>query len=688
MSTRIGTYASQQTLNNYLRNVQKRIIDTQVQLTSEKISQDYIGIGSDTQRLVGYEVDTQLLTNFKRGNDIQKIYLQSTSAAVEGIEKTISEFRKTLTSFNTQTPTNEQSIKTLQENAFRSLQSMQSYLNTEVNGRYLFAGNRTNVAPVDLGLTNLTDFQTKYDGVNLTYPTSRTSHLEDFNVSQDGNARTNWLTFRQDADGNTTTSGTSTITATTAQFSNVEVGSIINVTGTANNNGRYEVAAVSGGGTTIEIVTKMLTTESNAAATLKTGKGLTITPADVTNLSFNRSAGTITAATGSLSGITVGDSITVSGSAQNNGTYIVESNTGSVIKIKEVKLTDEGTTAQTVSTATAQDFTFTNATSTIAAGAGTPFSSAQPGMKVTFTGTTSNNATYTVASVLGGGSSITVVESVTTEAPAGSNDTVTITTATPTLDLVAKNFNFTNNASGFDTIAAAAGTFSAAKAGMTITFGGMANAGNNATFTIASVSADGSTISVKETLTTEVGAGNDDTAIINQADGTIQSEYYYKGDAFTRSHRLSETRDFTIDLNAIDPAFEKAIRAMSIIAQGKYGTAGGLDQTANQSRISDALNLANLSLSFNDPANPQYEVGQTNSIEQSLITLGYQQSLIETVNTEHTRLIGFFDARVAELENIDLLDVTTRLLDDQRALEASYRAMANIRSLSLHNFIN
>ena len=207
MPTRIANYASQQILNSYLTKVRNRIQDTQVQLTSEKRAQTYAGIGDDTQRLVGYEVDVQRLTNYKRDNDIQEVYMKSTETAMEGIEKVIKNFRTTLQSFNTTTPTDENSIRTIQEQAFRSMQSLQGYLNTEVNGRYLFAGNRTNSAPVNLGLSTLTAFQEKFDGVNLSYPTSRATHLEDFSITEDSAGRTDWLVFAQDNDGDTTTSG-------------------------------------------------------------------------------------------------------------------------------------------------------------------------------------------------------------------------------------------------------------------------------------------------------------------------------------------------------------------------------------------------------------------------------------------------------------------------------------------------
>lgn len=689
MPTRISNYASQQTLNSYLNTVRQRLNETQIQMTSEQRSQDYIGIGRDTQRLVGYEVDIKLLDNYKRGNDIQDIHMQATETALTGIEETIKEFRQTLVSFNTATPTDANSINTIQQQAFRSLEAMQSYLNIEVNGRHLFSGNRTNTSPVDLGLTTLADFQIKYDGLNKTYPTTRDSLLENYGSDQDSAGRTDWLTFTQDNDGNATTAGTSTITSTTAQFSNLDVGSIFTVSGTANNNGSYEVAAITNGGTTIEVTTSMLTNENNSAiAKLTNTDGTVLTNTDFTDVTFNRSAGTIVASTaGSLVAMQVGDSFVVSGSTANDGTYFVESNDGTTLKIRESKLVDEGSTS-TVSSLTGQDFTFTNGTSAIDAAAGTPFSSVTAGMKVTFGGTTNNNQTYTVATVVGGGTGITVVEPVTTEAPAGSNDTALITVTTPTLDIVNQSFTYTNNAATFDTIdSGVAGTFSSLTTGMKITTTGAVTVGNNATYTIASVSTDGSSISVLETVTTEAPAGTNDTAVVSLADGTIASDNYYNGDTFTHTHRLSETRDFTVDLTALDPAFEKAIRAMANIAQGRFGTVGGLEQTANTARITTSINLIDLSLTFNNSANPEFDASNTNSIEQAMITVGYQRSLLDTVNTEHTRLVGFFESRVAELETVDLLDVTTRLLDDQRALEASYKAMAAIRSLSLHNFL-
>lgn len=601
MPTRIANYASQQILFSYMNNVNKRMQDLQMQITTEKRSQDYLGIGYDTQRLIGYEIDAGLLDNFKRNNDIEDVYLKSTEPAVEGVLATVENFRKVLTGFNTKNVTDENSIRSLQETALQSMKTMQSYLNTEVNGRHIFGGNRISTQPVDLGLSSLEAFQAKYDGINMHYPDTREKHLEEFNLSRDGNGQVNWLTFTQDADGNAATSGTSTITSTTDQFSNVTVGTLINVSGTTNNNGTYEVSAVSADGKTIDINTKMLTDENNVAtATLTSTDGTLLNSTNFTDLTFNRAAGTIVAAAGSLTSFNVGDTITVGGTTQNDGTYVIESFTGTdTIKIRESKLEDEGT-------------------------AGTPFLNFGPG-----------------------------------------------------------NLALTQNASADDQISGAAGTFSSLKVGMKVTLGGTASDG---TYTVSAISSDGSTIDVLENLATEAATGNE-TALVQEAPGTIEADTYYKGDHFTHTHRVSKTSEFTIDLNAADPAFEKAIRAMGLIAQGKFGTDGGLDHPDNQHFLTDAVNLVDLSLKSNLPSNPQYEDGYTNNIQFIITELGYQRTLISNANEDHITLSGFFNQRVSDLEDKDKLEAILSYLDDQRALEASYQAMASIRNLNLHNFL-
>ena len=348
----------------------------------------------------------------------------------------------------------------------------------------------------------------------------------------------------------------------------------------------------------------MLTNEANnAAAVITKPDGSTLTSTNFTDLSFDRANNRITvgaasAGTNALSSLTVGSTFTVSGTAQNNGTYTVAAvaTNGDTVDIVPKMLTDEGTAA------------------------------------------------------------------------------------TPTLRFVGTNQTFTVNA-GDDTVSAAAGTYSAVKAGMKITFANTAS--NNSTFTVTSVASDGSSINVRETVVAEGPTASD--ATITNADGTIASKKYYFGDELPQTHRVDESRSFDFDINGLDPAFEKAIRAMAIIAQGDYGTEGGLDQ--NLSRASEAIYLLDSAFDGTAAGTPPYGTEQTGDIKSLLITSSYQRVTIEQTTETHKSYTGFLETQIANIENADPLETLTRLLDDQRALEASYQTLARIRDLSMVNYM-
>ncbi|WP_299441424.1 flagellin [uncultured Rhodospira sp.] len=56
------------------------------------------------------------------------------------------------------------------------------------------------------------------------------------------------------------------------------------------------------------------------------------------------------------------------------------------------------------------------------------------------------------------------------------------------------------------------------------------------------------------------------------ADATLETISYYGGDDLVTEHRVSERRTVDLGINAKDPAFEKAIRAMGFLAQGNLYT--------------------------------------------------------------------------------------------------------------------
>ncbi len=431
--SRIADLAASNTVISRILETQARLHDLETQVATEKKSQTYQGIAQASQRLVNYENSRDQLENFVATNQTMEMRLDTTSSVLDGVKKTITDFREALFDYEAGTLTDEQRVKDIQDSAYRALTDLTVHLNSDVDGRFIFAGSRVTTQPVDMNLSNLTDFQSLYDGEAVVYPPTREAHVE------------TELSLSAADLGGLTMAGTDTITSTN---------------GTA------------------------------------------------------------------LAGLTVGSTITIANSA--NG----------------------------------------------------------------------NDGTYTVVSTNGA-------------------DQITI--------------------SGAMTVGA-------------------------------------STINVANTVTN----GGDATA-------TISVSSYYEGDTATQQHRVSDNRDFDIDLNGIDPAFEKAIRAMGLIAQGVFGTTGGLDQ--NLERLDQAIYLTTSALELSAVGTAPFGTESTGNLRQVQQDLGYRQVLINQTNEQHEQLIGFFDQRVIEAENIDSLEVISRLLDESNALEAAYQAISRLQQLSLTNYL-
>ncbi len=346
--TRISSLASNTALVNQLLRTQSRLFDLEVQVSSEKVSQDYKGIALDSQRLINIENSRDSLKRFVDNNNQMETRLQIADTALAGIREIIDNFRKNLNIYQSGSTKDEIRVQSIQDDAFRSLKSLQDLLNTEVDGRFLFSGARVSTEPADFGLSTIAAFQTTFDGARVTIPTTRDGTLEDFSFNKNSTTgAANWLTFERDAGG----TGVSRVTATSAEFSNVTVGSTITVSGTGGaNNGTYTVTAVGGGGTTIDIKTEQLTDEAAVPVTItyQDPDNVNATVDVAATVTFNRAANTITAAVaGALTDIPVGAKITIAGAAAgpptNHGSFTVDTNNGTTIAIKSKRFTDQGT---------------------------------------------------------------------------------------------------------------------------------------------------------------------------------------------------------------------------------------------------------------------------------------------------------------------------------------------------------
>ena len=799
--SRISSYASNTQLINRLLNTQKSLLDLQYQVNSEKKSSTYSGIARDSQRLLNIENTRDRLTRYIANNEREQTRLNIGTTAVQALQESMTNFKRELDNFGSGTPMTEDEVNALQQAAFRGLRDMEDLLNTEVDGRYLFSGARASTLPVDLNVNSVSSFQSVYDGKRVKVPETRDAHLENFSVSSDTNRENqlylnnaNFLRFSSDSDGDSTDAGSSTISATSAIFSNLTAGATITVADTTNNDGTYTVESVSTDGKTVtvkttaltdETIADNLTTETPAGAVTflreaDTGGSPSITSAGG-DIVFDAAAGTITDTTGGqFAGITAGEFITVGGSGSNNFTFKVTSidNTNSVITINDepsfVRRPD-GTTFRNDDTG---NLTFNRANNTIAATTANAFGTVVAGEIITVGGTDENDGTYTVASVSADGKTITVeAVKLTDEGNSGNTFFDHFTNTDISFDTTTNTIEVQRDGAG----TAVANIFAGLSVGDRITVAGATTVANDGTYTIASISADGSSITTEENLdTTEVdadgvtfgGVGNsfayessslitytdatnriavrngadtadvtgvfsnlavgdsitlsgsaggyDDTYVISAvatdgsyievtdangtlsgvgdgtdaaeirmqafaASGSISATSYYAGDDNALTHRVDENRSFEFDVQANDPAFEKAIRAVKIILQGSFGSEGGLNE--NLGRLDDARYLLDSALENTVDGTPPYGTELTGSVEQVAQDIGFDQFLIETINQTHVSFIGFLEQSIANAENADPLESITRLLDDERVLNASYQTFARIRQLSLTNFL-
>ncbi|MAH84587.1 MAG: hypothetical protein CBB68_09680 [Rhodospirillaceae bacterium TMED8] len=721
--TRISSAAANTFLVQQIFRTQQRVTESEAQVASEKRSSDYRGIAINSQHLLNTENTRDALTRFVSTNQQKDVGLEVKETVFDGLYDVIEDFRSDVRTFGTFEVKNEERVQDVQESAVRALKSMQMLLNTDVAGRYLFAGTRVTTQPVDLGITTVSAFQATFDGARSLVPTTRSAHMADFTISSDTNnenkqhiTNTNFLQFRQDSDGDATTSGSSTVEASSAMFSNVAAGTQITLSNTTSNDGTYTVESVSTDGRTLTINTEQLTDESNIANmtitypdTSDPPKTLTLDTNNFGTLSFTRSNDTIVASTANgLSAITAGSAFTVSGSTQNDGTYTVKSNDGTNLVIESVKLTDEGTTSSDSSAATFFDMrSFTDVYFDTSAGtievrqSGTStavpdiFEDLAVGNQITITNSTNNNGTFTISAISSDNSKVTVTEAL----GATETDSAGVTFAgagTVTFNYESKSqLVFTNvGAAGSDTIqiqtngsaAITTGVFNNLQAGQRFTVSGASTAGFNQEYTISSISSDGSTLTVAEDIAATGTENSQEVRMqIFSVGGQIDASNYYSGDETATSHRVTSDRSFSEDFNAINPAIEKAIRAMKHILQGVYGTDGGLDQ--NTTRVNDALFLLDASLERTIGGTPPFGTELDGNLTEARSDNSFNRVLINDINQQHTTLIAFFDSRISDIENINPTEAITRLLDDQRTLQVSYQVFSRIRQLSLTNYI-
>lgn len=163
-------------------------------------------------------------------------------------------------------------------------------------------------------------------------------------------------------------------------------------------------------------------------------------------------------------------------------------------------------------------------------------------------------------------------------------------------------------------------------------------------------------------------------------------DHYYKGDTTVLEQRVDQNRSIQMDVNALDPAFEKSIRAMGMIAQN--WTAESYDQDM----IDQAMALLNSAIEhspahFQDIPGSEVDARTYSDLRSVQQRIGMNYKTVDDSITRNTAFAGQLDIRVTEIKAVNMPEVAAKLQAATLALEISFAAMAQNKQLSLVNYI-
>ncbi|MEP0235760.1 flagellin [Roseibium sp.] len=154
MVMRVATFSLSSTILQSAMETQAKLASNQEQQASGIISSDYAGLGTDAATLVDLEVSISRSEASLSVAEDALSRVEMTYSALGGISDILTSMRADVTAVLT-----DEDLAAFQITAEAYLEDVSSLLNTQLAGRYLFAGSNTQESPVDL---------TAYEAIDLT----------------------------------------------------------------------------------------------------------------------------------------------------------------------------------------------------------------------------------------------------------------------------------------------------------------------------------------------------------------------------------------------------------------------------------------------------------------------------------------------------------------------------------------
>jgi flagellar hook-associated protein 3 FlgL len=195
MVTRVATYTNHTLLSDLALRNAARVTDLQNQASSGYKSRNYAGIADSTQRLLNLETEYSRTEQYLRNTTQGKLRLQSMETAVDSMLTIATEMKSLLIQASSAQQADDVNIR---NEADQALQQIANLLNTNLDGRYLFAGGRSEEPAVDIEKIGAPDNYISELGTSVTGG----ALLSSLGVTTGGTLQI----VSTDVDGNTSTS--------------------------------------------------------------------------------------------------------------------------------------------------------------------------------------------------------------------------------------------------------------------------------------------------------------------------------------------------------------------------------------------------------------------------------------------------------------------------------------------------
>ena len=169
MVSRVTNLSSSRLINSLILKSQDQIKEQQLKLTTQQKSQDYLGIGDDSSRLLTVESSVRRIDQFVKDNTFVDMRIETMLNSMDALGDIVRDVRSLVRDVLDDGNLPEGMDKN--EIAQLNMDTVASFLNVKMNGRFLFAGTKTDTKPVIVSPTDLASAPTfNADNTTTTEP--------------------------------------------------------------------------------------------------------------------------------------------------------------------------------------------------------------------------------------------------------------------------------------------------------------------------------------------------------------------------------------------------------------------------------------------------------------------------------------------------------------------------------------